>query len=184
MSEKNLNNRLLYLSAMRLSRIEFWLTYRGLKKASTTPLRNKFTTANTATKKIIKWLEDAGLHYIVDNKNKGMIHISKNKDLAEKMAKLQWSEKPQDIIFRGLQYGFPEKAAKAFANDIESMGDYGEVRKTIKKYPHWHYARYRVRIGHEAEDLQVAKKWANCIRKEVPRLAKWFEKEMENVKFK
>ena len=180
----NLENRLLYLSALTLSRIEFWLTYRGIKLASTTPLRNKFTTKNAATKRIVKWLEDADLYYVIDKKHKDMIHISKDKALAEKMAKIQWSEDPKDIIFRGNKYGFPINAVKAFAKDLISMGDYWEIRERIMKYPYWHYARYRVRSGHEFEDLQVAKKWATIIRKEVPKLAKWFEKDMEGAKSK
>lgn len=178
---ENLSNRLLYLSMMAQSKVELWLVHRDKKKACSISLRNNFSTETAKSKRIENWIKDAGLHYVVDKENKNLLHISKDPDLSQKMNDLQWSQKPSDIIFRGKQYNYPEKAVEAFAKNIESMSDYIEVRERIKKFPYWHYARYRVRVRHEKDDLQVAKKWADLIRKEVPKLAKWFEDSMERI---
>jgi hypothetical protein len=43
---------------------------------------------------------------------------------------------------------------------------------------YWYpYVQYLTRTGHELEDSQVAIKWADCIREDLPELAKEFEKE-------
>jgi len=175
-----LSKRLLYLPVSILGRVEFWITYRDVKQASSATLRAPFDTSKRNTTRIVNWLTDAEMYFSIDQKNADLIHISKSENLANKMATIQWSELKKNITFRGYSYGYPTKAVDFFAKDPHKLVQIRNDEK-LKKYYWKPYVRYIVRPGYEYEDSLVAKEWGDLIRKDVPLLAKWFEKRMNEL---
>ena len=169
----------MYLPVSILSRVELWLTYRGLKNASSIQLRQKFSKNSSATKRVMKWITEAGLFFEIDAKNKELLHVAKSQELVQKMKVLHWSENKKDIVFRGIQYGFPKEAVHSFSKDHTTVNTF--TCQDVTKFPWKPYVRYMVRIGHEREDSLVAKKWAEVIRYDVPVLADWFEQKLKNL---
>lgn len=154
-----------------------WLTYKDLKPVSTTQLRDP----KGNHEKIFMWLKDAGLYYLLDEKEKDFIYLSKDAALATRASKIMWSRKPADEIEKGSLFGYPELATKSF---VEQGGINAPTPDDPEKFLYywWPYARYIKRVGHFKEDTIIAKKWADTIRKDTPKLAEWFENEIKKAK--
>lgn len=177
--EEGLNKRLPYLPISILGRIELWLTYRNLKNASSISLRKPFDLESSTTKRTMHWLADAGIFYQVDGRDSSLLHVAKTQELAKKMSLLQWSKREEDILFRGIQYGFPEKAVRLFSANHEKLTAV-DSKSSLLADCYWKpYVRFMVRIGHEKEDSLVAKNWADIIENEVPIVGRWFEKKLK-----
>lgn len=171
--DKKLASRLSYLPLMLSERVYLWLTYRGIKPVSDIGfIKDK---KNPKTKRIIKWLKDAGLCYIPESTSKNNyvgVHISKDKEKAELLDRLSLKDDKKSEFTKGTLYGFPEKAAGVPKNML--TGEYYTHPYLKNKY-FTPYMLYGSRRDHIKEDSQTAKLWADTIRKEVPTLAKWFE---------
>jgi len=93
----------------------------------------------------------------------------------------------------GTLFGFPEKAVKEYAFWMRWYTTDKYFPKTLSRSIDTHkmlqdcywepYVQYIVRKGHEKEDSLVAKHWADRIRKDLPELAKKFEKEVGRARF-
>lgn len=195
-SEKKLANRLLYLPLDLREKILLWLAYRGLKPVSelTVIRRNKNTkTNNQKIKKVKKWIKDADMFYATDKKNLTSWHVSKDKNKAKNSAKIIHRFDYQSECQSGILFGFPKASTEAYAfNRNVKLGEDqipmiwpGLVyfHPYLKNQDYAPYIFYAIREDRIKEDSMVAKKWADTIRKELPILAKWFEK-AENLRRK
>lgn len=163
---KPLSSSLLYLPLNIQSRVELWLTFKSLKPVSAISFRNPSKTA-----RVFSWLDRANIKYTLDTKRPEIAYVSKDISLAREAMRIMWSKKLVDEIKKGELFGYPKKATKAYASR-EPMSTI-----TPQSFPNYWFAymRYSVRESYETEDSQVAKKWADCIRKDIPTLAAWFE---------
>ena len=187
-AERKFASRLLYLPVSKEGRVELWLTLRDQKPVSAIRLRKCFDGQTKGIKRLLKWLSDTRLEYVVDPKNNTVLHISKNKNLAKRTAIILWSEKKKHIIEKGTLFGYPKNVTKIYASFIDEKkwpGKSGALRvitKKSKNFPHYWapYIRYVLRSAHAFQDSLIAKKWADIIRKEVPKLGYWYENELKN----
>ncbi len=202
--EKKLARRLLYLPLDVNEKVFLWLTYRGLKPVSEitvtrrnySRLRRLLSEKNLETfepednsqkiRRIRKWIRDAGLHIATEGKNDTSWHVGRDKDKATLSAKILHRFDYENEYKSGFLLGYPEESVKAYAhNRVLKLGE----NQTSMVWPgmkffypflkdkyYTPYLLYALRADRVKEDSQVAKTWADVIRKEVPTLAKWFEK--------
>lgn len=173
---KDLSSSVCYLPLNIQSRVELWLTYSGIKQCSLILARKSKGT------KIFSWLKEAKLSFSINPKDKNQIFISTDQNVVKKLAVI-WQENSQTAEYKkGLLLGYPINAVKAFSTYsshpkrqkyLTSIAEATFPKTQINYYP---YISYTVRRGKEIEDSQVAQKWSECIRKEVPKLAYWYEK--------
>lgn len=204
-NQKSLASRLLYLPLDTTEKVFLWLTYKNLKPVSevTAVKRNKallhrlmcdkefrksyknpynFNSRNS--KRIRKWIRDAGMVVLT----KGIEwHVGREKEKVIESLKTIRKFDYQNEIKSGSLFGFPEASVKAYAHnriakkeDQISMIMIGKERFSndfLKDKYYAPYVLYGIPENLVAKESQIAKKWADTIRQDVPLLAKWFEKE-------
>lgn len=178
----SLSSKVLYLPLNIQSRVELWLTYKNLKTASLIILRDH----KTKTKTIFNWLKDANLNFIVNPKNLNQIFVSKNQETCQSLQKIWGINTPKTEYQKGILLGYPEKTVKAFSlysqhpnrkDYLTNIKDPSFPKNHIYYYP---YITYTLRKNHEIEDSRIAKIWSDCIRKDLPKLASWYESVITN----
>lgn len=137
-------------------------------------------------RRIRKWVKDASLFIATESKNDTSWHIGKEKDKVTLSEKILHRFDYDNEYKSGILLGYPEESVKAYAhNRVLKLGE----NQTPMVWPgmkffdpflkdkyYTQYLFYALRADRVKTDSQVAKKWADIIRKEVPTLAKWFEK--------
>ena len=126
------------------------------------------------------------MYYVSSSKYLSEWHVSKDKQKAKLSASIIRKFDYESEVKSGVLFGFPEESAKAYAynRNLEKGKDQISV-----VYPGWIYFHpylkdkyyapyifYAIRKDRVKEDSRVAKKWADTIRKDVPTLARWYEK--------
>lgn len=179
-AKKNLSSSISYLPLNIQSRVELWLTYRKLKPCSL------LLTRKPKDRKVINWLNEAGLSFYKDRKDTSQIFVSTNKNLAKKLADIWQDESSEAEYQKGILLGYPTQAVKAFsvyARDpnrkkyLTSILETDFPKAQINYFP---YLSYIVRRDKISEDSKKAQQWSECIRKEIPKLACWYEKAIIN----
>jgi hypothetical protein len=184
MDESKLASRLLYLPLFLPKKNYLWLTYKGIKPVSLIPLsRENGPLAYTHKKRIYHWLKDAGIFYKIDPITKGnTIHliISKDPKRIEEVIKLGSNLTLEAEYELGILLGYPKEAVHAYVYEYSTISFDDKANLLDTKHPEFKYSGYRFRRGFEQEDLKTAILWMETIRKDIPKLAKWFE----NIKYK
>lgn len=216
-TEEKLASRLLYLPLDTQEKIFLWLTHKGLKPVSeiqaekrdkkylrlrlTDPEKakeypkEKFDINSPKTKRIRKWIGDAGLFFLSSDPSDSNWYIGKKiEDIKIVMDSIRKFDK-ENQIKTGLLLGFPEEATKAYAENLGKS--YEEIKKVMvgtgasvfeneylkdkyfAPYVFYNMAKTRVEV-----DSETARIWADTIRKDVPKLAKWFESEQTRKRVK
>ena len=160
-------------------RIQLWLTHRGLKKATLITLEK-----NKQNQRIFKWLHDTSLEWV---QKRERIFVSKNKLIANQLSNI-WNKNNQESEYqKGILLGYPTKPSQAFAKyaDNKYRGKYlvNIIDPNFPKsvIPYYPYIFFIVRKGKEKVDSVIAKRWAKVIRADIPKLAKWYEKEIKSA---
>ncbi|MFZ2202188.1 MAG: hypothetical protein WAV56_02215 [Microgenomates group bacterium] len=185
MDSKNLASRLCYLPLFVSDRIKLWLTYRALKPASLIAFRgSSYPQTPTRLHRIQKWVKDAGLFIKLDpfDPKKSVYIVSKDQSAIKKLTKMKSPPSNDDCHTMGLLFGYPPAAVKTYSyGDPSQMTGSLSKDSPVKALPEALYAEYAIRLGHEKDDLGVAKKWMETIRKDIPKLAEWYEKESKTA---
>ncbi len=200
---KDLAGRLLYLPLDLDEKIFLWLTFKGIKPVSeiTAERRGNFFSLakrgihrkskydyNSANSRRIRgWIKDAGLVMMT---NGSEWHVGKEKNKISESLKIIRKFDYDNEIKSGLLFGFPKKSVEAYShnrivkeNDQIPMMGIGVEKyenKFLKDKYYTPYILYNVPLRNVEEDSLTAKKWADTIRKDIPKLAKWFEKKEVN----
>ena len=182
MKSKTLASRLLYLPLWVGDKVELWLTYKGIKPGSLLSLIREKGMTQVHIKRIKKWLTDAGIHFQDDLGSKSGNHliISKDKKVIDQIANLKFSfeSHEEDFYQLGVLLGYPPKAARAYASgNRELLITPNDKDSPVKGNYETPYAQFMIRSGHEKEDIKIAKIWADTIRHDIPKLARWYEDE-------
>lgn len=171
---------LLYLPLDINEKIFLWLTHVGLKPVSEiTITRRKSNKSNP--EKIAKWIKEAGLVYSSDNDNSDCWHVGRNtEDVKQSIYSLHKFDFENEVI-TGKLFGFPENSVRAYATNKDPkdgtvvwVGDKYQNEFLKDKY-YTPYLLFSLSAKDIEEDSRVAKKWADTIKTDVPKLAKWFE---------
>lgn len=156
------------------------------EKAKAYP-REKFDINSPKTKRIRQWIADAGLTYLVSSTSDTNWYIGKNeKEIKTVMDSIQKFD-IENQVQTGVLLGFPKEAAIAYAENLSKtyeeskkvmVGTWSDVfeNEYLKDKYFAPYVLYNMTKARVEKDSEIAKKWADTIRKDVPRLAKWFEK--------
>lgn len=139
------------------------------------------------SKRIKKWIHDASMFIATEKSGDISWHISKNKTKAFHSAKIIHLFDYQHEIEKGSLFGFPKKSVEAYAHNQTSKTKslIPMVGTGSLKYDHPYlknkyftpYVFYNTCQNSITKDSQIAKKWADTIRRDIPLLAKWFEKQ-------
>ncbi len=161
------------------SKIELWLCYRDLKPVSAFPIMLDFKDSTEEQKKLLNWIDEAGLFCKKDVESRLYI-VSKDVEQINSLLPIVFGNKKEDIIAKCRLYGYPEETALATYRNFSTEKDGLPKGVGIKKdnsfgISWWPYVRYIVREGFEYEDSLVAKKWAETIKRDLPELDKEFE---------
>lgn len=195
-TEQLLKKELKKLNLNIQSKIELWLTYKGLKPASFVSIklgkRNNYNDISKDVQALKHWLTGAQLFTIQDPTQKESFWISPDQDKVKKLSKIMWKEDRESVYEKGILFGYPRKAVKLYSDHIESIdqgrktfeqvglgliagGDSGLLTHSLEPY-----IRYVIRRNYVNEDTQVALEWAKLCRKEIPSIAQQFEKELNS----
>ncbi len=184
-------SRLLYLPLGILSRVEFWLVYKEVKSAASSSLRfvSKGSKKIKGLRSVKRWLRDAGIEFVRTKGRPDIIHVSKNKKLADELSRKIFLKTAESDLEVGKLLGYPLEAVKAFSRLGFDRSDYSSLIDSLDKESpirgkYWAaYARYLLRKGYEIEDSKIARLWADTIRRDIPKLAQWFEKSVRHAKY-
>lgn len=200
--QTKLAQRLLYLPLDVREKVLLWLTYKGLKPVSEITAERRgnimalakrgirkesqYNFNSSKSKRIRKWIRDAGLYLEVSRDNDTEWHIGKNKDHASESAKIIRKFDPENEVKSGLLFGYPEASTRAYTSNKGK--DFDEIKKImvgtgglqyedpfLKDKYYAPYIFYNMPKNRVKEESQIAKTWADTIRKDVPKLAAWFE---------
>lgn len=140
--------------------------------------------------RVLSWIKDAGLYSQLDPlaPKKNIFIVSKDPLVIRKIAKMKPpsydNDQKKDTYDIGILLGFPPRAVKAYANSkdpsielVDSLGKNSPVKNT----PEALYANYGLTKGYEKEDIMVARKWMESIRTDIPKLARWYEREAKTA---
>ena len=201
-TQRELSSRLLYLPIDLKEKVLLWLTYKGLKPVSeiTTSRRGNLLSLlrrgikrkstydfnSSKSQRIKKWILDAGMYYEPESEGDMSWHVGKDKSKVDLSSKIIRKFDFANELKSGLLFGFPEESAKAYAHNRIAK-DEKQIPMVWPDKEHYFddkyyapYVLYNIPLEHIEKDSQTAKKWADTIRKDVPKLAKWFEKKEEN----
>ncbi len=207
-SPKSLASRLLHLPLDIHEKVLLWLTYKGLKpvseitvlKRNRTHLRHMmsdpeyrrsykspYSYDSKNSKRIRRWITDAGLHLSIEPGHDTAWHISQNPNLAKESTELLHKFDTESEIKSGILFGFPKESAKAYAENRNKSDD--EVEKImvgtgellyknnfLKDKYYTPYVFYNMPKDKVEEESNIARIWADTIRQDVPKLATWLEK--------
>lgn len=193
-----LAKRLLYLPLDLNEKILLWLTYKRIKPVSEiTVVRRNFTKLKLGIRtpdlknndprliRIKKWIKDANLKVIPERNSTISWHVGKDVEKVKRSVKIIRKYDYDSEIESGKLFGFPEKSVEAYAKNRVAKSEKEEIPMEMAIYslnPFFknkkftQYAMYSMRTDSIKEESEIAKKWARCIQKDVPTLAKWFEK--------
>jgi len=197
-TQNKLSSRLLYLPIDLSEKVLLWLTYKGLKPVSeiTTSRRGNLMSLSRRgikrestydfnsikSKRIKKWILDAGLFFKPESEGNMSWHVGKDKSKVELSTEIIRKFDYDNELKSGLFFGFPEESVKAYAHNRVAK-DNEQIPMVWPDKEHYFddkyyapYVLYNIPLEHIKKDSQTAKLWADTIRKDVPKLAKWFEK--------
>ncbi len=196
-TKNKLGNRLLYLPLDPIEKVLLWLTYRRHKSVSEISVtrRNRSKTKKQATtfdecstkiQKIKNWIKDSGMVYKPEKEYPSAWHVGHNKkDVSDSATTIRKFDYDSELK-TGLLFGFPIKSVQAYATNSDSKTNNKSVaiiwpgdkylHPKTKDESYTPYLLYAVNLESSDIDLKVAENWANCIRTELPTLAKWYEK--------
>ena len=203
MDKNNLANRLLYLPLDIHEKVLLWLTYKELKPVSEITAESRGNIKSLLKKGIRKastyqfdspnslrirgWIKDAGLVISFEEKYGSAWHISKDKKLANESVESLQKYDYNSEVKSGKLFGFPIESVKTYAKNrgkpyeeiqkiMVGTGDSRYENEFLKDKYFTPYIFYNIPKNRVEQDSQIAKKWADTIRKDVPKLAQWFEK--------
>lgn len=202
-SQAVLAGRLLYLPLDIHEKVLLWLAYKGLKSVSEITVErrgNVFALAkrgirkestykynSPSSKRIRKWIRDAGLSIAIEPKFNTSWHIGKDRDKVSLSVKIIHKLDYDNEVKTGLLLGFPKESVKGYAKDRVAKSEKEMIPMIwpgdkcndpyLKNKYYTPYVFYAIRKDCVVEDSKIAQIWADTIRKEVPLLAKWFEKQ-------
>ncbi len=138
------------------------------------------------SKRVRKWISDAGLYLAPEIKGDISWHVGKNPDQVKLSTQILHQFDFENEIKSGLLFGFPETSAKAYAeNKNRSEAEINKIMVGTGELIHKNdflkdkyftpYIFYNMPKNRVKEDSKIAKVWADTIRQDVPRLATWFE---------
>ncbi len=137
------------------------------------------------SQRIKRWIHEAGLVFVPEPGGELSWHVGKKADQVNLSVEIIRKFDYDNELQSGLLFGFPEESAKAYAHNREVKQDQaipmvgtGSLRfenPYLKDKYYTPYVLYNMPISRVEEDIQTAKLWADTIRKDVPKLAKWFE---------
>jgi len=194
LSDSVLKREVMKLSMYQTDRANLWLHIRGFKKGTSIdylPTTQDYVVTRLFKQKnnLEKFLDKYNLFYIKSNKtdrSKRVNYIvARDKKVAEELFSLFSEKHPhtKKTDYRiGMILGYPKNAVLGFDNLSDKsirykINRYARINNNIKKLNiYWEpYILYMAREGYEYEDSLVAKKWADCIRTDLPELAKKIE---------
>lgn len=204
--QKKLASRLLYLPLDLTEKVFLWLTFKGLKPVSeiTAQKRNKahnhrmmkdkkyretykstYDFNSQKSKRIRKWIHDAGLYAIPESKGDISWHVGKDKEKTKLSAKIIRKFDYENELKSGLLFGFPKASVKAYALERIRKGGERQIpmiwpgdkddNPYLKDKYFTPYVLFAIRKDKVEKDSMIAKRWADTIRQDLPKLAKWFE---------
>lgn len=202
---EKLAKRLLYLPLDVQEKVLLWLAHRGLKPVSEITVERRgniisllrrgiskvstYSYNSPRTKRIRKWIRDAGLYKATESKYKTSWHIGRDHNRVILSTKVLHKFNYENEVKSGVLLGYPLASAKAYAyNRNLKIGDdkipviypgYVFMDSYLKDKYYTPYIFYAIRTDCVKEDALTAKTWADAIKSDVPVLAKWFEKEVE-----
>lgn len=195
--------RLLYLPLDIHEKVLLWLAYRGLKPVSEITVERRgnimsllrrgirrvstYSYNSQKTKRIRKWIRDAGLFRCAEQSNNSSWHVGKNRNNVVESAKILHKFDYENEVKSGELLGYPEESVRAYARSRDmsekeikkvmlGTGDLIYKNPYLKDKYYAPYIFYNMPKKRVELDSQTAKRWADTIREEVPVLAKWFEK--------
>lgn len=197
--KESLAKRLLYLPIDVGEKVLLWLTYRDLKPISEITVQRRnfskirrgiktiFDEDHPNIKRIKKWIKDAGLFKVNEPEYKSAWHVGKDKSKVEISAKIIRQFDFESEVRTGTLFGFPKASVRAYAenrnksdDEIENImtgtGDLLYKDPYLKDKYFTPYIFYNMPKSKVIEESQVARNWADTIRKDIPKLADWFEK--------
>jgi hypothetical protein len=200
--QNKLSSRLLYLPIDLGEKVLLWLTYKGLKPISEITVsrrgnimsllrrgikrKSTYDFNSSKSNRIKNWIQDAGLYFKPESENDMSWHVGKDKNKVELSTKIIRKFDYENELKSGLLFGFPEESAKAYAHNRIAK-DEKQIPMVWPDKEHYFddkyyasYVLYNIPLEHVEKDSQTAKLWADTIRKDVPKLAKWFEKMEKN----
>ncbi|MFZ3069372.1 MAG: hypothetical protein WA052_03630 [Microgenomates group bacterium] len=113
-------------------------------------------------------------------------HVGKDKSKVEISSEIIRKFDFENELKSGLLFGFPEDSAKAYAHNRIAKDDeqipmvWPNNENYFDNKYYAPYVLYNIPLRSVEKDSQTAKLWADTIRKDVPKLAKWFEKKEKN----
>ncbi len=137
--------------------------------------------------RIRKWLSDAGLVLITESPQDITWFISHDLEKAKAAMQSLHRFDRDNQIKTGLLFGFPRDSVIAYADCLSKTqdeigkimvgtGDLVLKNEYLKDKYFTPYIFYNISREKIKKDSQIAQKWADVIRKDVPKLAQWFEK--------
>lgn len=207
--QQNLANRLLYLPIDLNEKVLLWLTHKGLKPVSqicaekrdrkylkmrlTDPERAKqykpkeFNFDSPNSKRIRKWLNDAGLKLITNTPPDSDWYVGQNETDVRKVFSSIGKFDYDNQVTTGLLLGFPKESVLAYVKNLDKEWEEAEKEmvgtgealvkdKFLKDRYYRPYIFYNIPKSLVESESQIAKEWADTIRTDIPKLAKWFEK--------
>lgn len=185
-TSKQLASRLLYLPLDLHEKVLLWLAYKGLKPVSEITVKRRHKdNKHSSAERINKWIKDANLYKTPETPGSISWHVGKNKDKVRQSAKIIRKFDIKNEYQSGLLFGYPKHSAKAYAinrnlklgqNHIKVIlpGSTFVIAEIRNKF-YAPYIFYGISEEYAKKDILVAKRWAECIKNDVPVLAKWFE---------
>ncbi len=139
------------------------------------------------SKRIRKWLKDAELNLATEPSHESAWHIGKNADQVKTSVQIFHNFDLKKEIETGILFGFPEESAKAYAHNrnkdfeetLKVMVGTGDLRfknEYLKDKYFTPYIFYNMPKDKVQEESKIPKIWADTIRRDIPKLALWFEK--------
>lgn len=178
---------------LNVGKILLWLVYQDLKPMTTisddfdwsqSPLADKSKLNLEKENKILNWLKSANIKYQYSIRFPHVLHVSKDKDILDKNAKYESDESVVAHSFRGEAFGFGKVAAQAYAQAAQKdpmfpndLVIHAALVPELSKVDWYPYIGFLVRRNHELEDAEIAKKWAEICRMDIPEIAKQFEEQ-------
>jgi hypothetical protein len=201
--QTNLAGRLLYLPLDINEKVLLWLAYKGLKPVSEITVerrnmadlrrgihQNTYNYNSPKIKRIRRWLRDAGMFKAIQPKFNTSWHVGLNKNDVILSAKILRRLDYDSEFQSGIILGYPKESARGYAQNRIAKSEkekvpmlwpgYKYLDPYLKDKYYTNYVFYAIRKDRVKEDSKIAQTWADTIRKDVPLLAKWFEKK-ENI---
>jgi len=202
-TQEILAGRILYLPLDIHEKVLLWLAYKGLKPVSEITVERRGNALILAKKGIRKestycynspkskgvrrWIRNAGLFIAIEPKFNTSWHVGKDKNKVKLSAKIIRKLDYDNELKTGLLLGFPKESSRGYAQDRIAKSKKEKIPMIwpgdifndpyLKDKYYTPYIFYAIRKDRVAEDSKIAQKWADTIRRDVPVLAKWFEKQ-------